>query len=125
LVRGRSLRAPDGGYEIVMVPRSADAGVVEIWTPDTVSPRLEHTAHAYHSLRSATMGSTRVARRAGSQLASVAAAASRTTTPARVTGSTGVTPKSRPVTSLAAASAAAMPITSPASISTALWRTMS
>ena len=64
----------------------------------TVTVRLkpDTTCEAYYSERSATSGSTRVARRAGTYDASAATTPNITTTAANVVTSSGVSPNSRP-----------------------------
>src|SRR5262249_3923049 len=76
--------------------------------------RISHSASLY-SCRSTTIGSTVLARRAGSQ-AATAATASITNAPVeRMRGSAGATPASRPCTSRVKAIADASPIAAPMS----------
>src|SRR5262249_16525387 len=70
-----------------------------------------------HSYLSATIGSTFVARRAGIQQASSDTAASSKTIPINVSGSLGLTPKSKLRIACPKASAAANPIANPDSAS--------
>ena len=77
-----------------------------------LSRRLAAEGVGAYSLRSATTGSTRVAFHAGPAIAAVAVTTRTTTTRARVTGSSGATPKSmlasrRPTTTATAWSRAA------------------
>ena len=68
-----------------------------------------------HSARSATSGSTFVARRAGTQLAIPATQSNAAATAANVSGSVGVTPYSTPCITLVSTSAAPIPTTTPSS----------
>src|ERR1051326_5831700 len=69
-----------------------------------------------YSLRKATMGLTRVARRIGIEHARRATSARTDATPANVRGSVGLTPNSNVAMSLVSARAAATPATRPINI---------
>src|SRR4029453_6183482 len=71
------------------------------------------SALSSYSALSATIGSTRVARRAGRELAAAAIIRSRSAPPAKVSGSRGVMPTSRSLIRRVASAAAARPVTMP------------
>src|SRR5206468_1475442 len=81
-----------------------------------------HDDLTIHSYRSASIGSTFVARLAGNQLARTATITNNTETPRNVSGSVGVTPKSRLDRSRVAANAPALPAAAPVTASFTPWR---
>src|ERR1700682_1170836 len=79
---------------------------------DEAQKKSSQSRHLYSHL-SATDGSTRVARRAGTYVASAVTTSSRNATEAKVSGSSGLTPKSRLVRAGDSAAAATVPSTIP------------
>ena len=94
------------------LPGAASAACCAISGRDARAPGACFT----HSYRSASRGSTRTARRAGTQQASRATPTNKTPTPIRVSGSAGWTPKRNELKACDSATAARAPTTTPATI---------
>ena len=104
--------------------------------------KLEHSSAAPHSIkdpyfaerdyrgisyswRSAIIGSTLMARRAGMQQAATATSVSETATAAKVSGSVGLTPNRRLLMKRVSASEVPRPMATPARVSFNPWETTS
>src|SRR5205807_4995427 len=106
----------DGGIRADAERKRKDGNDRECRMPDQLAQAVANVGQhndlkSFHSARSAIIGSTRIARRAGSHAATNATTETNSTIPAKVPGSDAPTPKRRLLNNRVAAKAPARPST--------------